>query len=359
MNLANFMREIEATGLSVGVSVANLAIGNPDLPPHPDVLAAAGDALTEKDASLYQNGTRRRNLKSWFARFYRKRLGVTWVKPENVLPIQGAKDGIALVRKLVRPTTIAVPDLGYFAYGADMESKVETFDFHLPTDENSVSNVEVSRVCDADLVWVNYPNMPTGVSANTHFLNHLLATAAQQRATIVVNDNPYAMLFDDPFSIFQLGNSEECLEVTSLSKSHNMAGWRIGAVIGNKKTIDRLEHLHQTVNSGMFYPLEQAARVALNLPESWYKNLRATYCSRRISTEAFLKVEGCEIADGQCGMFVWAKIPNSYSCSIEFTYYLLKEFGILVAPGECFGNRGKGHVRVSLTSQKSLLELIE
>ena len=330
----------------------NLAVGDPDLMPHVSVIEKLQVSSLQADANRYQNPFRIDQLNTAFASHYRKNLGVSWVEPSHVLPVFGAKDGVFLLTQLFANQTSAVacPNPGYFAYAAASKSLgLNPLCYALDSLTSSQNDIPLSKTFEeAKVVWTNFPNMPTGTSPCKKSLELLINNRPN---SIVVNDNPYSMLAEPPFSIFHIKNARyNYLEVASLSKSHNMTGWRVGAVVGNSATIEKLRELYSFRSSGMYYPIEQAAIAALSLPSSWYAELRSHYRKRRIQTELLLTKLSCTVPDRQSGMYIWAAIPPTFRSCIEFSEFLLDSYGILVVPGVNFGSNGKRFIRVSLTA---------
>jgi aspartate/methionine/tyrosine aminotransferase len=204
-------------------------------------------------------------------------------------------------------------------------------------------------------MWINYPNMPTGASISIKKMIEII-TFAKTHNILIINDNPYSFILNNqPLSILNIeGSKQVAMELNSLSKSHNMAGWRVGMLLGSKEYIDQVVKFKSNMDSGMFYGIQKAAITALQLPDDWYKQLNKTYSSRKKIVLKIAKALDLQIADNQQGMFVWGKLPDNQDATI-FVEKLLNEKHIFLAPGSIFGSNGDNYVRISLTQPEEVL----
>ncbi len=340
-----------------GKPVLNLGIGSPDLPPHPSVAEALEKGASNPKAHGYQSYTGTPALREawaeWYARYYDATLN-----PENeILPLIGSKEGIVhIAMAFLEPGDVAlVPNPGYPTYRAASllaGAEVEYYDLKeengwLP-DFESLEKTTLSRV---KILWANYPQMPTGAPGSAAVFQKLV-DFGKQHNILVVNDNPYSFILNEhPRSILAADDAKEvALELNSLSKSHNMAGWRVGIVAGNADYLKAILRFKSNMDSGQFLPVQQAAVQALRLPASWYSDLNAIYAERQKAAFKILKTLDCQFDSQQQGMFVWAKIPDRYRDGFELSDKLLYEKNVFLTPGGIFGSNGDGYVRVSLCS---------
>jgi aspartate/methionine/tyrosine aminotransferase len=345
-----------------GKSIINLGIGSPDLPPSPDVAAALLDACAHPHAHAYQSYTGILELRKAWADWYQRWYGVTLNPADQILPLMGSKEGILHIAMsfLDAGDEALLPNPGYPTYRAATElagGQAVYYDLDanhgwLP-DLKSLAARDLSRV---KIMWVNYPHMPTGAVANAAFFQELV-DFGRAHQILIVNDNPYSFILNDtPISILAAeGASEWALELNSLSKSHNMAGWRMGLVAGNPAYLQAILRFKSNMDSGQFYPMQKAAAVALALPDAWYHTLNAQYRIRQQHAFALLDALGCTYRSDQQGLFVWAKIPDHYADGYALSDALLDQTGVFLTPGGIFGSAGKSYVRISLCSETAVL----
>lgn len=356
------LREI-ATMRADGKAVINLGIGSPDLPPAP----ATVDELTEQsrkpDQHAYQSYAGTPELRKAFAKWYQDWFGVTLHPDKEILPMIGSKEGIMHIAMtyLEAGDEALVPDPGYPTYraattltGASVRSYALSEDRRWLPDLDALAASDLSRV---KLMWVNYPHMPTGAQADRGFFTDLVAFAKAHHI-LLINDNPYAFILNErPLSLLSIdGAKEVALELNSLSKSHNMAGWRVGMLAGQANFLQDVLRFKSNMDSGMFKPLQLAAARALESPESWYSDLNAIYRGRREKAMALLDLLNCTYDTTQAGMFVWAKIPAVYSSAYELSDQILYNNHVFLTPGGIFGEQGNQYVRVSLCSDEATFE---
>jgi aspartate/methionine/tyrosine aminotransferase len=338
-----------------GIYVINLGIGSPDTPPAREVIEEAVKSITLDDSHSYQPYRGITELRESFGRWYKERYNVLYNPESEIVPLLGSKEGVMHISMafLNRGDGVLVPDPGYPAYAAAARLCSARCIYYDLTAENGwmpdLDYIEKSGIEGVKLMWVNYPNMPTGKKASQELFDRLVAFGRRNNI-LIVNDNPYGQILNDnPLSIMSTeGAKETAMELNSLSKSHSMAGWRIGMLGGKKEYIDYVLRVKSNMDSGMFLPLQRAAIAAMNLPESWNMELNRMYRQRRESVYKLLDRLGCSYEDGQGGMFVWARLPYGHKCSMEYSDYLLDRFSVFITPGAVFGANGRGYVRVSL-----------
>jgi len=356
------LREIAEMDL-LGDKVINLGIGSPDLPPHPEVLQALQEASARPDAHAYQSykgsPILRRAVADWYARWYH----VSLDPDRQVLPLIGSKEGILhICMTYLDPGDLAlVPNPGYPTYrsavrlanGEVLEYRLETANDGYP-DLNALEHVCAEHTRHGrkvKLMFVNYPHMPTGRLPQRHTMERLVDFARQQ-GILLVHDNPYSFILNDqPMSLLSVtGAMDVAMELNSLSKSHNMAGWRVGMLCAAGERIDEVLRFKSNMDSGMFLPVQLAAAKALSLGLEWHQELNHTYANRRQEATAILEGLGCTIAPGQAGMFLWAKIPETAVDGYALSDVVLQQARVFITPGGIFGDAGDNYLRVSLCS---------
>jgi LL-diaminopimelate aminotransferase len=360
---SNKLKEIEKLKES-GLKVLNLGIGNPDLPPSEEALNILKETIDDKSNHGYQSYNGNKSLRSAFAGWYKQYFKID-LNPENeVLPLIGSKEGIMHISMaFLNPGDgVLIPNPSYPAYRSVSELVgASIFDYDL-TEENGwfpdFKQIEKLDLNKIKMMWVNYPNMPTGKTIGYEEYKSLI-DFGKKHNILICNDNPYSFILNkEQSSIFQIpGAKDIAIELNSMSKSHNIAGWRIGVLIANEEFVKHVLKVKSNVDSGMFLPLQLAAAKALHSSPDWYENLNTQYKRRRIDAEMILNKLQCEYSSEQAGMFVWAKIPKSFNTSYEFTDFLLKEYALFITPGEIFGSNGMSFIRISLASKEN--DLIE
>ncbi len=356
------LREI-ARMRAEGKPVLNLGIGSPDLPPAQEVVDELSGWLVNNDVHGYQSYTGIPELRRAFAEWYAQWFSATLDPEGEVLPLMGSKEGLMHIAMsfLEAGDEVLVPNPGYPAYravsslaGATIrEYRLEERLGWMP-DLEALGRQDLSRV---KVMWANYPNMPTGTPASQAFLEELVAFARRHRI-LVVNDNPYAFILNrEQRSILSVpGAREVALELNSLSKAHNMAGWRIGMLAGREDYLKVVLRFKSNMDSGMFKPVQMAAVKALQSPPEWYESLNAVYNERRESVFRLLDLLECTYDKGQVGMFVWAKIPVRYINAFELSDEVLYNCHVFLTPGAIFGSQGERFIRISLCSDGALYE---
>jgi len=346
-----------------GHTVINLGIGNPDLAPSANTIKGLLQAANEPANHGYQSYIGIPELRNAFANWYKEFYQVD-LNPENeILPLLGSKEGIMHISlAFLNPgDEVLVPDPGYPAYKAVAAlCEANSVDYDLlesnnwSPDFNQLEKMDLSKV---KLMWVNYPNMPTGMPASKKLFEKLLAFGRKHRI-LIVNDNPYSLISaDKPLSILALPAAKEiAIELNSLSKSHNMAGWRVGMIGANSQFIQAILKVKSNMDSGMFKPIQLAAAEALHNSEDWYTSQRKVYASRKEIGKEIMEVLKCNFSPDTSGMFIWAKIPEKAKSSREFSEDLLQNKRVFITPGFIFGKNGERFIRLSLANEDALLK---
>jgi aspartate/methionine/tyrosine aminotransferase len=348
------LREVRQR-ISSGQDVINMGIGSPDLPPPAAALSALTESLSQPTAHKYQSYQGTPALRQTIATYYQDAFDVA-LNPENeVLPLMGSKEGIMHISMafLNQGDGVLIPNPGYPTYASVTELVcARAFPYTLSAATNWLPNLEALAKQDltgVKLMWVNYPHMPTGAKADATFLAELVAFA-KTHDLLIINDNPYANILNyAPMSLLQVpGAKEVALELQSLSKAYNMAGWRVGMVCGSAAHIQDILKVKSNMDSGMFFGLQQGAMAALAQGTAWFSELNATYRNRRELIWQLAEVLGTTFERDTAGMFVWAKLPEGALDSEAYIDALLEEHHIFIAPGTIFGTAGEGYVRFSL-----------
>ncbi|WP_046743759.1 pyridoxal phosphate-dependent aminotransferase [Kordia zhangzhouensis] len=355
------LREVRKL-VALGKPIINLGIGSPDLQPPRVVVDALENSLHDEMAHKYQSYQGIPELRNAIADFYQQNYQVSLNADEEVLPLMGSKEGIMHISMayLDEGDEVLIANPSYPTYTSVTKLLGAIPRFYDLNEENdwlpnleALSKEDLSKV---KIMWVNYPHMPTGVKATAHFFEQLI-TFAQKHQILIVNDNPYSFILnDEPISILSIkGAKEVALELNSLSKSFNMAGWRTGMVMGKATHIQHVLKVKSNMDSGMFYGIQKGAIKALASSQSWFVELNKIYEKRRqLIWELATKLQ-CTFSKETSGMFVWAKLPKKNTLSSEeYVDKLLYEKDVFITPGSIFGTQGEGYVRFSLcvTEQK-------
>lgn len=346
-----------------GKEVLNLGIGSPDLPPPIDVIEELTTQARQLDQHAYQSYKGIPELRQAFSNWYRNWFNVNLDPDSEILPLIGSKEGIMHISMtyLEAGDEVLVPNPGYPAYSAVANLTGATIrEYYLQPELGwypDLKALEATDLSKVKLMWVNYPNMPTGTAANWDFFEELVAFGRRNQI-LICNDNPYAFILNNkPLSLLKIpGAMDVVLELNSLSKAHNMAGWRIGMLAGHPAYLSNILRFKSNMDSGMFKPAQLAAVKALNSPPSWYQNLNAVYLERRKTVFEILDMLGCTIDRNQVGMFVWAKIPARYQNAYEMSDDLLYKANVFMTPGGIFGSQGNGYIRIALCSSGEIYE---
>ncbi|WP_400074787.1 pyridoxal phosphate-dependent aminotransferase [Winogradskyella sp. R77965] len=350
---------------SQGKPIISLAIGSPDLEPPFKASISLQDSLVDEKAHQYQSYQGLPELREEISNFYKKQYIVDLSPQTEVLPLMGSKEGIMHISMafLNKGDKVLVPNPGYPTYAAVtklLEAKPVYYD--LKEDHNWLPNfsalerLDLSRV---KIMWINYPHMPTGSNADNKFYDKVIAFG-KRHDILIVNDNPYSFILNDkPISILRYKDAKEvCLELNSLSKTFNMAGWRVGMLVGNYDLVSAVLRVKSNMDSGMFYGIQKGAIEALKCSDMWFQSLNSVYQTRRELIWQLADSLNCTYDKYASGLFVWAKLP-SHIKSEEFTDLVLKEHSIFITPGTVFGSNGEGYVRFSLcASEDNIKEAI-
>jgi LL-diaminopimelate aminotransferase len=366
------LREIDALNRQ-GKNIINLGIGSPDQPPHPDVIRVLQEESAKPNVHAYQSykgsPVLRNAVAAWYLRWY----GVTLDPETEILPLIGSKEGIMHIcmTYLDEGDGALVPNPGYPTYRSAVKlAGGRCIDYSLSGDKGWKPDFEeLERLVEAEsgasaagsgrikLMWVNYPHMPTGQLPDRELFEKLVAFG-RKHDILICHDNPYSFILNDsPMSLLSVpGAKDVVIELNSLSKSQNMAGWRVGTLVGAKQRIDEVLRFKSNMDSGMFLPVQLAAAKALSLGKEWYDSVNAVYRARRGKVFDLLELLGCDFSRDQVGMFVWAAIPAAFKDGYAVSDRVLHEAGVFITPGGIFGPAGEKYVRVSLCSTEEKLQ---
>ena len=340
--------------------VINLGIGSPDGSPAPEVIDALCDCARKPGTHGYQSYIGIPELREAMARWYKDWYGVTLDPASEIQPLMGSKEGILLLSlAFLNPgDKVLVPNPGYPTYtSATLMCEAELVKYDLVESDGWYPDFEALEKMDlkgVKLMWVNYPNMPTGAPARRDVFEKLV-DFARRHGILLVNDNPYGFILNEPQSILSVpGAREVCLEMNSLSKSHNMAGWRVGMMLGAADVIKELLKVKSQMDSGMFRGIQEAAVRALQADASWYESLNAEYRRRQAVARQIMDTLGCVYDPAAGGLYVWGRVPSGTAS--ELSDRILYEAGVFITPGFIFGSNGEHHVRISLCADVPTLE---
>lgn len=355
------LREVRALAAQ-GKPIISLGIGSPDLAPGQNVLDALTNSLTDKLAHQYQSYQGIPELRKGFAEFYSNHYGVTFEDAE-ILPLMGSKEGIMHVSMaFLNPGDEAlIPNPGYPTYTSvtNLVGAVPRF-YDLKEESQWFPDLELLEKSDLSkvkIMWVNYPHMPTGASATIDLYERLVNFCIKHQI-LLVNDNPYSfVLTEKPLSVFQVPKAKEiALELNSLSKSFNMAGWRVGMIVGNSTLIDAVLKVKSNMDSGMFYGIQKGAVEALKNKKEWFQELNEIYRRRRNLVWKLADKLNLTYDKNAVGLFVWAKLPKGITSSEKFIDEVLYQKNIFIVPGTVFGTNGEGYVRFSLCLEEEKIQ---
>ena len=356
------LREVRQLA-SEGKPIINMGIGSPDLRPSPAVIEAVVLAMQEENAHQYQSYQGLPELRSGIASFYQNNFGVALNPNTEILPLMGSKEGIMHLSLafLNEGDHVLIPNPGYPTYSSVTKlvgAEPVFYDLkeanNWEPDFEALEKLDVSKV---KLMWVSYPHMPSGAIGSVALFEKLIAFALKHQI-LLVNDNPYSfVLNDNPISLLQVeGAKEVALELNSLSKTFNMAGWRVGMVSGKATYLDAVLKVKSNMDSGMFYGIQKGAIEALKLDVSWFKELNQIYARRRALTFELARKLKCTFDEKAVGLFVWAKLPDGITSSEKFIDSILYEQHLFITPGTIFGSNGEGYIRFSLCVKEEKIQ---
>lgn len=350
------LREIDELNKQ-GKQVINLGIGSPDLPPHPDVIKVLQEEAARPNVHAYQSYkgslVLRKAISDWYKKWYHVELDAD----TEILPLIGSKEGIMHIcmTYLDKGDQALVPDPGYPTYrsavklagGKCMEYKLKSKNNYEP----DFDKLEKKNLEKVKLMFVNYPQMPTGQLPSAVLFEKIVAFGKKHNI-LIIHDNPYSFILNEtPASLLNVeGARDIVLELNSLSKSHNMAGWRVGMLCGAKERIEEVLRFKSNMDSGMFLPVQLAAAKALSLGKDWYDEVNNIYKQRRNKVFELLDLLKCKYSKDQAGMFVWASIPSGYKDGYELSDEILNRAAVFITPGGIFGGAGEKYIRISLCS---------
>lgn len=352
--------------MSEGKPIINMGIGSPDLAPHSSVIEAIQKSMFDEKAHEYQSYQGLPELRQGFANFYKNQFDVDLNFNLEMLPLMGSKEGIMHISLafLNEGDEVLIPNPGYPTYASVTELvQAKAVYYDLKEDNNWQPDFEALEKTDLSkvkLMWVSYPHMPTGANGTSELYKKLVAFGKKHHI-LIVNDNPYSfVLNDNPISILQVDGAKDiALELNSLSKTFNMAGWRVGMVLGNSKFIDAILKVKSNMDSGMFYGIQKGAIEALKLGKDWFESQNEIYAKRRNLIFQLAEKLECTFDKNSVGLFVWAKLPTGIQ-SEEFIDNLLYEKHLFITPGTIFGSNGEGFIRFSLcVKEENISEAIK
>lgn len=360
-----FSKKLKEVALlkAAGREIYNLGIGSPDLLPDVSVLNAIQDAMTDAHAHQYQSYNGLPQFRTAITQFYQRHYGVSLDPATQVLPLMGSKEGLLHIALafLDVGSKVLIPNPGYPTYDAVVKLVGgQTVYYELndlwEIDFDALNAMDLSGV---KLMFVNYPNMPTGKAASKALFEKLIAFGKAHQI-LIVNDNPYSFILQEqPLSILEIdGALEVALELNSLSKTFHMSGWRVGMVLGHSAYIDAILKVKSNMDSGMFYGIQMGAIAALNLPDSWFEEQQLIYRQRQALVYEIAEKLNCKINKENSGLFVWAQVSDAVDDVSKFIDYILYNYGVFCTPGCIFGSRGNRYIRLSLCMDCADLRLV-
>ena len=354
------LREIEEMRRN-GADILSLGVGSPDMPPHPSVMERLALESAKPSAHGYQSYRGVAELRNAFSKWYSERFGVELCPESEILPLIGSKEGVmhTVITYISKGDKVLVPNPGYPTYSSAVRlAEGEVVSYALKEENGYMPDLAALPTEGVKIMIINYPHMPTGAVASKQSLQAIVEWCREHHI-LLVNDNPYCFLRNDnPLSLLSIeGAKDVAIELNSLSKSHNMAGWRIGMVAGAKERIDEILRFKSNMDSGMFLPLQLAAATALTLGDEWYAEQNRVYRAREAKGLEIMEALGVECRPHQAGLFLWGRVPDGENC-YDFCDRLLYEKHIFVTPGGIFGDEGDRYVRISLCAPEELLQRV-
>lgn len=344
---------------AAGMDIISLGIGGPDRPPHKSVVEELCMSASRPDTHSYQSYVGLPELRKAYAAWYRNWYGVELNPDTEIQPLIGSKEGILhITLAFVNPGDgVLVPNPGYPTYSSVSKlAEAEVYTYNLKEDAGwypDFDELEKLPMEKIKLMWVNYPNMPTGATASKELYERIV-DFGKRHNIVIVNDNPYSFILNDnPLSLLSVeGAKDIAIEMNSLSKSHNMAGWRMGMLASNAQFVEWILKVKSNIDSGQFKPMMLSAVKALECGREWYDELNAVYSERRQVAEEIMRALGCSFDERQRGLFLWGKIPDSVESVEAFADKVLYEARVFVTPGFIFGSNGERYIRISLCATK-------
>ena len=354
------LREIDSLRAS-GKQIISLGIGSPDMPPHPSVMERLAVESAKPNTHGYQSYKGSVELREAFAAWYGRKYGVKLDAGNEIMPLIGSKEGIMHIAMtyLNAGDKVLVPNPGYPTYtsAVTLAGGVPT-PYNLTAESGWLPDFGSIDPSGVKMMIINYPHMPTGATATLESLKQIV-DFCRANSILLLNDNPYGFIRNaQPISLLQVeGAKDIAMELNSLSKSHNMAGWRIGMLAAARERIDEILRFKSNMDSGMFLPLQLAAATALGLGDEWYEAQNSEYYRREQVGKAIFDALGIEYAQNQAGLFLWGRLPEGENC-YDFCDKLLYEKGVFLTPGGIFGSEGEKYMRLSLCAPQSVLESV-
>jgi LL-diaminopimelate aminotransferase len=346
-----------------GADIINLGIGSPDQPPSEKTIARLITEAGKSTSHGYQSYTGIPALRKAFSDWYKKYFHVDLNPDNEILPLMGSKEGIMHISMaFVNPgDEVLVPDPGYPTYSSvtNLVGGI-VIKYNLSEKTGWFPDLEILELRDLSrvkLMWINYPHMPTGTKGSVSLFEKLVAFS-RKHGILLCNDNPYSFILNKDYSsILSVDGAKEiALELNSLSKSQNMAGWRIGMVGGNSEYIKSILKVKSNMDSGMFLPMQMAAVEALNNPDSWYEEVNSVYKRRRKTVEEIMEMLNCKYDKNQSGLFVWGRIPENIDNCEMYIEDILNRTHVFITPGFIFGENGERYIRISLCATEERLK---
>lgn len=347
-----------------GADIISLGIGGPDRPPHHDVISTLAEEASQPGNHSYQPYVGLPALRKAMADWYKKWYDVTLDPDTEIQPLIGSKEGILHVSlTFLNPGDgVLVPNPGYPTYSSVSRlAQAEIFNYDLTEENGWMPDFEAIERLPLDrikLMWINYPHMPTGTPATMQLFERIIEFGKKHNI-VIAHDNPYSFILNDkPLSLLKVDGAKDiAIEMNSMSKSHNMAGWRVGMLASNPTFINWILKVKSNIDSGQFKPLMLAAAKGFALGKEWYDEVNAVYASRRKVAEEIMTALGCRFDRAQSGLFLWGRIPESYGSSEELADKVLYDASVFITPGFIFGSNGDRYIRISLCATEEKMRL--
>jgi aspartate/methionine/tyrosine aminotransferase len=356
------LREIEELN-KTGKQIINLGIGSPDLPPHQDVINILNEEAAKPTNHAYQSYKGSLVLRNAISDFYEKWYNVNLDSNSEILPLIGSKEGIMHIcmTYLNEGDEVLIPNPGYPTYTSAVKlagGKCVYYDLKEQNNwEPNFDALHKTNLSKVKLMWVNYPHMPTGKMPTSELFKKIIEFGKKNNI-LICHDNPYSFILNEyPMSLLSIdGAKDVAIELNSLSKASNMAGWRVGMLVGAKERIDEILRFKSNMDSGMFLPVQLAAANALGLGKDWYDQLNEIYTERRQMVLSILRQLKCSFDDKQVGLFIWGKIPANYTDGYQLSDEVLYKKNVFLTPGGIFGSNGNQYIRISLCAKADVIK---